>query len=114
MSTNIKMIRGTTLQQVIHITCEGKDYELQPEEVLRFGVKEDGYKTKYLILKEFHANQVVNGSFTLQIDPEDTIKLPFKKYKYDLGLQRGEHYFMIIPESDFIICENITKWEDKG
>jgi hypothetical protein len=44
---------------------------------------------------------VVNGLFILTINPQDTLKMPCKKYKYDLGLQSGDDYFMIIPESDF-------------
>jgi hypothetical protein len=56
---------------------------------------------------------MIDGVFVLKIDPQDTIKFPCKKYKYDIGLQRDKDYFMIIPESNFILCENITKWEDK-
>lgn len=113
MSTDIKMIRGTTFQQEIHLSYEGIDYKLQPNEVLRFGVKESGFQKKYLIVKEWHPDDVKEGIFVLNIEPKDTLHLPFKKYKYDLGLQREENYFMLIPESDFVLCENITNWEDK-
>ena len=109
--TDIKMIRGTTLVQPIHLTYNGEDYVLGPNEILRFGVKESGQQTRYLIKKEWAAQEVQNGTFVLTITPTDTLKLPYKKYKYDLGLQRDEDYFMIIPESEFQLCENITKWE---
>lgn len=109
---DIKMIRGTTLIQPIHLTHEGVDYALKPNEVLRFGVKESGQQTRYLIEKEWGPLDVVNGVFVLTINPQDTLKMPYKKYKYDLGIQSGEDYFMIIPESCFQLCENITKWED--
>ena len=112
MSTNIKMIRGTSFQQAIHLTKEGKDYVLQPNEILRFGVKEDGVHSKYLIKKEWTTKEVVNGVFVLKLAPQDTINLPFKNLKYDIGLQRGDEYYIIIPESDFLICKNITKWEE--
>lgn len=111
--TDIKMIRGTTFEQVIHLTYNGEDYNLQADEVLRFGVKETGQQTRYLIEKEWTQKDVKDGVFILTITPQDTIKMPYKKYKYDLGLQSGEDYFMIIPESDFQLCENITKWEAK-
>lgn len=111
MSIDIKMIRGTTFLQEIHLAHEGKDYKLQSNEILRFGVKESGFQKKYLIIKEWRPEEVNNGVFLLDIEPKDTLHLPFKKYKYDLGLQRGEDYFMLIPESDFILCENITNWE---
>ena len=42
MSTDIKMIRGTTFQQPIHLKYDGKDFVLEQNEVLRFGVKENG------------------------------------------------------------------------
>ena len=113
MSTDIKMIRGTTFEQDIHITYEDKDYNLQSGEVLRFGVKENGQQRRYLIIKEWKAQDVRNGLFVLKIEPSDTLKLPYKKYKYDLGIQRGEDYFMLIPESDFLLCENITQWEER-
>ena len=111
MATNIKMIRGTTFEQSIHLTQNGEDYQLKPGEKLRFGVKENSQQTRYIIIKEWNSNEVSNGFFTLTINPQDTLKMPCKKYKYDLGLQSGDDYFMIIPESDFWLCENITKWE---
>lgn len=112
MSTNIKMIRGTTFEQDIHITYEDVDYNLQSNEILRFGVKESGQQRRYLIIKEWEQQDVKKGIFTLRIDPSDTLKLPYKKYKYDLGIQRGNDYYMLIPESEFILCENITQWEE--
>ena len=112
MSTDIKMIRGTSFQQPIHLTYDGKDYKLQPNEILRFGVKENVIHNKYLIRKEWTADEMSEGIFVLKIMPEDTINLPIKKYKYDIGLQRDDDYYKIIPESDFLICENITKWEE--
>ena len=113
MSTDIKMIRGTTLQQPIHLKYDGQDFVLQANEILRFGVKENGLQNKYLIEKEWTSEEVHDGTFVLTIMPEDTLKLPYRTYKYDLGLQRGKDYFMIIPESKFTICENITKWEEE-
>jgi hypothetical protein len=59
---------------------------LQSNETLRFGVKENGNSRKYLILKEWTSADVKNGTFVLDIEPQDTLPLSFKKYKYDLGL----------------------------
>lgn len=112
--TDIKMIRGTTFKQVIHVKYEGQDYTMKENEVFRFGVKENGFQKKYLFLKEWTSKDVQNGIIILEINPIDTLKLPFKEYKYDLGLQSGENYFMIIPESNFILCENITQWEENN
>ena len=112
MTTDIKMIRGTTFKQSIHLKQNGENYSLNPGEILRFGVKESGQQTRYIIMKEWTPADVVDGVFTLVIEPQDTLKMPYKKYKYDLGLQSGEDYFMIIPESVFQLCENITKWEE--
>lgn len=112
--TDIKMIRGTTFKQAIHIKYEGKDYVMKKNEIFRFGVKESGFSKKYLLIKEWTYKDIQNGVIILEINPTDTLKLPFKKYKYDLGLQSDEDYFMIIPESDFILCENITQWEENN
>ena len=111
--TDIKMIRGTTFKQPIHLTQNEMNYSLKPGEILRFGVKENEHQTRYIIIKEWKSKDVIDGIFILTINPQDTLKMPCKKYKYDLGLQSGEDYFMIIPESDFQLCENITKWEEQ-
>lgn len=110
---DIKMIRGTTFKQPIHLTQNEMNYSLKPGEILRFGVKESEHQARYIIIKEWESKDVIDGLFILTINPQDTLKLPCKKYKYDLGLQSGDDYFMIIPESDFQLCENITKWEEQ-
>ena len=111
MSANIKMIRGTTFERALRLFYEGQVYRLKPGEILRFGVKENERQDRYLIKKEWTYDQITEDAFILTITPQDTSRFPCKKYKYDIGIQRGDNYFIIVPESDFILSNNITSWE---
>lgn len=112
MSYQIEIIRGTTSIQQIRIMEDSKPYILSENEYLRFGVKEAGYNKRLLIDKKFtNKNQDKNtGIIEFKILPKETQEWPVKTYKYDIGLQSGEDYFIIIPESDFILKQNITEY----
>ena len=111
MSYQIEMIRGTTSTQQIRLVENGEPYFLSSNELIRFGVKEAGYASRILIDKVFTAkDQDRDGAIEFKILPHETIKWPAKTYKYDIGLQSGEDYFIIIPESDFIVKQNITQY----
>ena len=45
--------------------------------------------------------------------PNETIDWPVKTYKYDIGLQSGDDYFVVIPESDLILKQNITNYTEE-
>ena len=115
MSYEIEMIRGTTSVQQIRLMEEDQPYFLSEDEYLRFGVKEAGYNTRFLINKKFTSKDQdkYTGIVEFKIFPDETIKWPIKTYKYDIGLQSGEDYFIVIPESDFIIHQNITQYEEE-
>ena len=105
------MYKGTTLVQNIDIISEGAPYLLQADEQLHFGVKESADASKLLIAKTWNSSdQSSDGAVELKILPKETLKLPSKIYKYDIGLQRGEDYFIIVPESDFVVKNSITQW----
>ena len=89
-------------------------YMLSKNEYVRFGVKEAGYTSRILIDKKFtSADQDKDGNIEIKIKPQETISWPVKTYKYDIGLQSGEDYFVIIPESDFILTQNITRYTEE-
>lgn len=114
MSYQIEMIRGTTSTQLIRLLEDDQPYILSDNEFIRFGVKEAGYNSRILINKKFtRADQDDTGSIEFKIMPDETIKWPIKTYKYDIGLQSGEDYFIVIPESDFIIKQNITQYMEE-
>lgn len=108
----IKIYRGTSLEQKIKILKNGVPYIPEENDIFRFGVKESENSTRYLIKKEWGAAEVENGVVVIKLLPEDTSKLPVKTYKYDIGLQNEGKYQIIIPYSDFIVRPNITQWEE--
>ena len=110
MSYSIEMIRGTTSIQQIVLMEDGHPYILSSDEFIHFGIKEAGYQSRILVDKIFtHKDQnKTTGEIEFKILPEETKKWPVKTYKYDIGLQSGEDYFIVIPESDFVVKQNIT------
>lgn len=111
MSQQIELYKGTTLIQDINITSNGESYILTSGEKIKFGVKEDSNHTRYLIEREWTSeNQNSDGTITLKLKPDDTINLPAKIYKYDIGLQKGDDYYIIVPESNLVVKNSITKW----
>ena len=105
--TRLNMVRGCTMTLEIELTAEdGQPYVLLENDVVRFGVKHREGNGAYLILKE--TRQLQDGVGKIQIDPEDTMGLEPDVYAYDIGLQSGEHYFMAVGCSDFVIDPNVT------
>jgi hypothetical protein len=90
-------------------------YFLSDDEYLRFGVKEAGYNKRFLINKTFTSKDQdpETGFIEFKIMPKETIDWPIKTYKYDIGLQSGEDYFVVIPESDLILKQNITTYMEE-
>ena len=115
MSYQIEMVRGTTSVQLIRLIEGSSPYILSDDEYLRFGVKEAGYNKRLLINKKFTAkDQDKNTGFIeFSIMPNETASWPVKTYKYDIGLQSGQDYFIIIPESDLILRQNITSYTEE-
>ena len=114
MSYSIEMIRGTSQPYQIQLMENSQPYILSNDEFVVFGVKEAGYSSKMLLNKKFTAKDQDNktGIIEFKITPNDTINWPVKTYKYDIGLQAGEDYFIIIPESDLVLKQNITQYKE--
>lgn len=111
----IRMIRGSTRKFNIFLNdSAGEPYELQTDEVIRFGIKIKSSDTDYIIKKELTADDLntENGAYTLGFTPDDTLHLNFGEYFYDVGVQRGTDYYTIIPYSSFVIAQNITSVEE--
>lgn len=116
MKQDIEIVRGTSNTFDIEVTdANGDPYTLADGEQIIFGVKKKPEHGECLIKKVSTA--CTDGVCTIEIDPEDTLELPFGKYFYDVGLRSGSDFFQIIgcekfklPE--FHILPNITKWGD--
>ena len=61
-------------------------------------------KTDYRFVANFK-----DGSYVLQISPSDTEGLDVGRYYYDVGLQIGGEYYMVIEQSLFTVLQNISE-----
>jgi hypothetical protein len=115
MSYQIEMVRGTTSVQIIRLLEGSEPYILSNDEYLRFGVKEAGYNKRLLINKKFTSadQDPETGLVEFKIMPNETANWPVKTYKYDIGLQSGDDYFVVIPESDLVLKQNITNYTEE-
>lgn len=109
---SIAIVRGTTLTINIGITLsDGQIYTAGENDILRFCVKKDPDDAEYTIRKELTAANFKDGSYVLQISPSDTEGLDVGRYYYDVGLQIGGEYYMVIEQSLFTVLQNISERE---
>ena len=105
--TELRMIRGSTMTLEVEMSAEdGQPYVLLEGDVIRFGVKHGFASGGYRILKE--TGELKEGIAQIQIDPEDTMEMEPGRYAYDIGIQSGENYFMVVGLSDFVLEPNVT------
>lgn len=109
----ISLVRGSSKSIHIMLTdANGEPYELAPGEVLRFAVKRSENDTKCELVKEISSNEYEDGKYILNLTPKDT--LDFKStgdYYYDIGLQIGAEYLVVIESSPFTLRPNISSVE---
>lgn len=102
---SIKLTRGDSACLVVPIELEdsGTAYEMQPGDVLKLSLKISKNDNEPVLQK------VVTGSNVFYIKPDDTKKLEFKKYKYDVEIttESGEVY-TVIPYNTFEITAEVT------
>ena len=108
----IEVVRGTSHTFRISILDEfGQPYVMQPGEILRMGVKDEVDAQEYVLEKEVDYTFNIGGEYIIILQPSDTLFLDCKKYWYDVGLQSGVDYFMVIECSPFVVRQNITSVE---
>ena len=84
----LSITRGTTMSFLLTIqNDDGTIYYLKDGEKLIFGVKFDIESDDYLIKKIIIAENREENGYLISLKPEDTQKLKFKDYRYDIGLQ---------------------------
>lgn len=107
----ITIKRGTTNEFVIALVDEtGAEYKLEKDDTLILGVKESSLQKDYILSKKITDYNAEQGGYLVVITPEDTEKLSFGSYVYDVGLQKAEGEFHIVcPKDGFIIEETVTK-----
>ncbi len=87
--TRISLIRGDSLILHIGIKENGEDYEVQPNDTIKFFLRNSELKkdkTEYVVSGPLVTKTIDNVELKLQIDPIDTIKLPFGRYTYEVQL----------------------------
>lgn len=91
--TRISLIRGDTLVLGIEIERNGEPYEIQPDDVIRFALKRAAMKkdrTDFIDNTPLVTKIIPNDTLTLRLESEDTAKLPFGNYSYDIQLTMGD------------------------
>ena len=79
MENTISVIRGTSNTINILVTdVDGEWYGLEPGEEVIFGVKAKPEDEDYLIKKVINAGS--GGVYTVKIEPNDTIGIPYGRY----------------------------------
>ena len=106
--TDITMVRGDS--ESITVSCKNPDGSVHPFEagdMVYFTVKKDAYREETILQKI--ATDFTDGRAMMMIDPEDTRRLDFDVYKYDVQLTTASgRVTTIIPMSNFRATEEIT------
>ncbi len=109
----LSITRGTTMSFLLTIqNDDGTIYYLKDGEKLIFGVKFDIESDDYLIKKIIIAENREENGYLISLKPEDTQKLEFKDYRYDIGLQTNDGgYYMLVLCSPFVVNKAVTAKE---
>lgn len=101
---DIKLTRGDTAYLTVPIKMDnGEEYAMQNGDTLILSVKKN---VKEL---EYGFQIFVQNDNTIHIKPEDTEKLDFGKYKYDIQLNKADgDRFTLIDVSMFEILPEVT------
>lgn len=104
---DIEIIRGTSKNIRLSLTDEaGNNYAPRPGDVAVFGVKRLLSSKELVITKKAEVQEDGTALFTLL--PEDTAELCCDKYFYDVGLETGDEFYIVIPATTFRIKNNVT------
>ena len=103
-SGDIELTRGDTAWLTVTIANDsGEAYTVQPGDVLTLSLKKK-IDDEVPILQK-----TITGADTFHIQPKDTAKLAFGKYKYDVQLTTAAgDVFTVIPPAIFNILQEVT------
>lgn len=113
MTQNLSMVRGTNGAFGIVITNpDGTPFMLIDDQKVIFALKKRPKDEERLIVKTT-TNQVEDGTYYLELFPEETLKLEPGKYFYDVSIQWGSTgFFNVIEASEFLLKPNISELGD--
>lgn len=102
--TNITLTRGDTLKATINITdAAGEPYIPKESDRIRFAMKQNYLDEEPLIIKDIPVDTLL-----LVLNPEDTKRLSFGKYVYDIELttENGE-VDTFISKANLLLTEEV-------
>ena len=91
----ITLVRGDTLLLQVNIKEGDSYYTPQEGDVIRFALKRAIMKkdqTDYLDEKPLVITTIPNDTLQLRLNPQDTAKLPFGKYHYDIEIKMSDGF----------------------
>ncbi len=87
--TKITLTRGDTLKLQVRIMSNGEEYTPKNGDIVRFAVKSPGLtsdKSEYVDTKPKILKEIPINTMVLQLDPQDTKRLGFGTYVYDIQI----------------------------
>ena len=97
--------QGGTLYLTINLTdIDNNPYTLESGDKIRFGVRNVSGGNK-LIYKELTSADEVDGTYPLELTPEDTNITP-GRYLYDISIQLADGSCHDIAKSEYFIVRN--------
>lgn len=100
--TQLEMVRGDS--ESIRISVSGKD--LEPTDFAELTIRKSVKMAAVIHKKEYFTNG--DNSVVISFAPEDTSKLSFGEYVYDVQLTYGGNVKTVIAPSPFLIGEEVT------
>lgn len=104
--TDLFMIRGDSESITVTVKENSKIYQFKEGDIVYFTVKNNPY-TEDIILQKIIA-VFDNNEARIEINPEDTKKLNFKQYVYDIQLTSGGRVTTVVPCSKFTLNVEVT------
>lgn len=100
----ISLTRGDNAEFTVVLTDEtNSDYTLNGADIITLSVKENINDSFTVLQKAYY------GTSKIEIEPEDTRGLSFKKYVYDIQLNTHDgKVYTVVPPSAFYVLEEVT------
>lgn len=106
----ITLIRGDTLLLQVHIKEGDTDYVPQNGDVIRFALKRAAMKSDksdFLDEKPLVVTTIPNDTLLLRLNPQDTKKLPFGKYHYDIEITMSDGFVDTFLDGAFYLTAEV-------
>ena len=106
--TDLSMIRGDSESIILSLKKDEDMIPFKQGDTVYFTVKQS-YSTEKITLQKIITEFDEDGNCIIEIEPEDTKKLSFRSYVYDIQLTDSNgRVTTIIPCSKFVITEEVT------